>query len=603
MDAPPPKPKSKESPEGLAEVERALSVLQGRHPETERLRREDEERRRERKAKEDAVTSVESRRVRSRRVRIGAGVSAALLVAIVVTVIFRNELARRSVLERATDPYRAMGFVVVESASRAPPVEIAADVPAGCLIATSTGSSRLKLVHPGDSVEGPAPLITCLCDQGHVTVTSDAKTEEGFALLRADANAVGGSQAFAFLPFKPGATGRGDQACSERSLDAWLDARRGAQGTTRPGDPTKLGPVAAVDGATSDAWLAREPSRAKLRDQGFVVTAMMRPNAPFTAVDVPANTCLIVVSENASDKPSIRLRGGALAVGPAAGVGWCTSAEAIVVAQRERTGSSGGEIAVLTVPTSRVGGLFGLREVAARSGLSIGATSVAANDFGWTAKSLLVASAIPEHLVSVANTPDLGTDSAGGAETEARIVALAVDKPHMIAADTPADVFSFCEPALDTATETVCVFSGAQKWRVQGSEALGGIARSKLPFWLFALQGLSEPLVLKLETQLLALARRLRRDGFEPTTIEAVTELDKGAEVLGRANEDAMVALALAPTPPWVMPYTDGPAWTIDEEPRIVPIRPLERVVVMSTTKTLPPKATRRTVVFRRTRR
>src|SRR5690606_25106116 len=126
------------------------------------------------------------------------------------------------------------------------------------------------------------------------------------------------------------------------------------------------------------------------------------------------------------------------------------------------------------------------------------------------------------------------------------------------------------------------------------------VARAALPFWLFALEGVSEPAALKLETQLVSLARRLRRDGFEATTIEAVTELDHGAEILGRAGEDAFVAIGLAPHAPWVFPYSDGPAWTIDGEPRVVPIRPLERVTVRATTRKLPPKATRRTVVFRR---
>lgn len=583
MAAPPPNPKSKAAPEGLAEVERALSVLQGRHPETERLRREDEERRRARTAKAAAVTSVETRRVRTRRFGIGAAASAALLVAIVVTVLFRKELARRSGIERATDAYRAMGFVVVASASSAAPIKVEADVPAGCLIATSTSGSRVKLAHLGGAVEGTAPVIACLCDQSHVVVTSEATGEEGLALLRAEANTVGGSRAFAFLPFKPGTIGRTDQACADATLDAWLDAR--ADGSAGP----KVEPA-------NDTWLG-EPSRAKLRDVGFVVSAFVKPGVPFTAVDLAAGTCMLALSEKARDNVVIRLRGGAVVASSSTGsVGFCTSSQARVLAERESS-SPGGPLVVLTAPAARVGGLYGLREVAESARLPLGAAHVNAGDLGWSAKNLLVASAIPEHLVTVANTPELGSDA------DARVVALAVETPGMITADTPADVFSFCEPSLDTATSSVCVFSGAQKWQTDGARAVGGIARSKLPFWLFAFQGVSEPVVLKLETQLLTLARRLRRDGFEPTTIEAVTEVEKGAEVLGRANEDAMVVLSLSASPPWVIPFTDGPAWTIDGEPRIVAIRPLERVVVTGTTKTLPPKAKRRTVVFRRTRR
>jgi hypothetical protein len=181
-------------------------------------------------------------------------------------------------------------------------------------------------------------------------------------------------------------------------------------------------------------------------------------------------------------------------------------------------------------------------------------------------------------------------------------VALSAEKPNLLVPELPPDVFSFCDPSLAKSTATLCVFSGSQKWRVDGAETIGGIARAKAPFWLFGLQDVNEPAALKVQTELIALARKLRRDGFEPTTIEAVTELDKGAEVLGRAKEDGMVAFALAPVAPFVFPYTDGPAWRVDGEPRVIPIKPLERVTVSASTKTLPPKAQRRTVVFRRHR-
>jgi hypothetical protein len=207
---------------------------------------------------------------------------------------------------------------------------------------------------------------------------------------------------------------------------------------------------------------------------------------------------------------------------------------------------------------------------------------------------MLLASSIPESLITTANAPDLGTDP------EARIVALSVEKPNSVQSDTAADVFSFCEPPLDRALATTCIFSGAQKWRASGSQTVAGVAHAKLPFWLFGLQDVADPAGLKIATELLALARELRLDGFEPTTIEAVTELDKGAEVLGRVNEDAMVAVGLVPTAPWVVPYTDGPAWSLEGEPRVVPIKPLERVTLTVVGKPVPPKSVRRTVVFRR---
>jgi len=596
MAAPPPKPKPKQTPEDLAEVERALSVLHGRHPEHERVRREDEEKRAHRKAELDAESTLETQRIRSRRALVGVGIAAVGVVVVAGGVFVRSELARRGRIEEASEPYRPMGFAVVETSSRGEPSTIEANVPAGCLLVTSSTSSmngeKVRLAHAGGAVEGPAPLLTCLCEGGHVSVSADAKGGDGLTLLTAEASMLGGSRAFAFLPFKPGTMGQSDQACAEGSLDAWLDEKRWMQeasaGAARP--------LAPVDAAASQRWLAADSKRAALRGAGFDLRAMLKPDAPFAVVEVPAESCVFLAVENPDDKPTLRMKGGALAVGPAAGnAAWCTSAEASVLAQRE----GAGELAVLIAPAARVGGLAGVREMTARAGMTLGAATVPAGDRGWSAKQVLLASAIPESLITLANAPDLGGDP------EARIVAVSVERPKTLVAETPPDVFSFCEPQLDTAFATVCAFSGPQKWRVDGADVVAGVARAKHPFWLFGLQGVNEPMALKMETQLVNLARRLRREGFEPTTIEGVTELDKGVEILGRANEDAIVALALAPTAPWVFPYTDRPdaTWNLESEPRIIPIKPLERITLTATTKTLAPKATRRTVVFRRQHR
>lgn len=587
MAAPPPKPKSKQTPEDLAEVERALSVLQGRHPEHERVRREDEESRARRSAELDAVSTLETRRIRSRRALMVGGVTAVGIVAVAGAVVLRSELARRGRIEEAADPFRAMGFVVVDTSSRGEPSKVAAEVPAGCVLATSSTGANVRIAHAGGAVEGPVPVLTCLCEGGRVTVTGEMKAGEGLALLRMDASAFGGSRAFAFLPFAPGTTGQSDQACAEGSLDAWLDAERWVQES--PAGAAH--PSAAVTPAAGERWLTADPRRAALRSAGFDLRAIVRPEAPFAVVEVAAESCVLLVASRPDDRPSLRLKGGTLAVGPAPGnTLWCTAAAALVLAQRE----GAGELGVLSAPAARMGGLAGAREASARAELPIGAATVPAGDRGWSARQVLLASGIPETLITSADAPDLGGDA------EARIVALSLEKPGALVADLPPDVFSFCEPALDKALSTVCVFSGPQKWRADGAGTVAGLARAKHPFWLFGLQGVNEPAALKAETQLVNLARRLRREGFEPTTIEAVTDLDRGAEVLGRANEDAIVAFALAPVAPWVFPYTDGPAWGLEGEPRIVPIAPLERVTVTGVSKSLPPKAIRRTVVFRR---
>jgi hypothetical protein len=551
MAAPPPK---KPQPEGLAEVERALSVLQGRHPEHERARREDQERRTARQAEIEARATLESKRLLKRRLIVGAGVGVGLVVAVTLIVFFKAELARRARLEQAADPYRAMGFAVVETSSR----KLDAPTEAGCLLAVTTTPSDVRLQMGEAVVEGASPLLTCTCEAGTVSASSSA---EGIVILRAETAAIGGSRAFPFLPFAPRTAGATDSACAETSLDKWIEAKRYQTAETREHVRALVPPSGAPD--------ARFPS--------FKQLSILKREAPFVVVEGPPNACVLLVPK-ASDRFAVRAKtlGWSFGNEPA---GFCTpSATTFLV---ERQGDTG-DIEVFVAPADLIGGTAGLRELNAKAVLVDA-------DRGWDAKQLLVASAIPEAIISAATAPDIALDP------EARIVALSLQAPRAIASDAPDGVYSFCDPPIDRAMHAVCAFSGPQRWH----GPTGGIARAKLPFWLFGMQNVAEPAALKIETQLLALARRLRREGFEPTTMEALTETDKGAEVLGRANEDAIVVVGLAPTAPWAFPLSDGPAWTLDQSPRIVPIAPLARVQ-LTTGQKLPPKAARRTVVFRR---
>lgn len=527
---------------------------------------------------------------------MGAGGAVVFAIAIVGAMLFRSEVARRGRLEQASDPYRAMGFTLVETSSRGEPSKLEASVPAGCILATSTVTgAKIKVTHAGGAVEGPGPVVLCLCEGEQVKVSAEGVGPgEGVTLVRTDASTIGGSSAFPFLPFKPGATAVADGACADASLDAWVDAKKFSRDPSSPSSP-----VASIDADASAKWLAADPKRAALASVGMAPAGVLKKGQPFAVLDVPAETCVLVANE--SDEIGLRLKGGEYAVPKSRGnLGWCTSAATTVLVQRAGSAAAGAAVTIAAGPAARVGGLYGLREVASSAGLGIDAASVSVEDHGWSAKQTLVASSIPETLITVASSRDIGSDP------EARIVALSTTKPNAFVPETPPDTYSFCDPLLATSTSSVCVFSGSQKWRIEGADAAGGLARAKPPFWLFALQGVNEPNALKIETTLISLARRLRRERFEPTTLDAVTELDKGAEVLGRANEDAIVAVGLAPTEPWVIPYTNGPAWSIDGSTpvAIVPIKPLERVVVNAITapgsKPLPPKNTRRTIVFRR---
>ncbi len=572
MASPPPKPKK--GPDDLAEVERALSVLKGRHPEHERLTREDEEKRKVRAAEMAKTARDEGVKERARRNWVLVIALPAVALATFIGFLFHREISRRGRIEQATDPFRAMGFVVVETSPARANDQLETQLEPGCALAVSTSKGSIKIARGASTAEGEGPALFCTCTSEKVTLASNVESGGGLALLRIDAAALGGTKAVPFAPIKPSTLLRTDDACAEASLDAWIEAKR------YPRKPK------------GDGWLGADPKRKPLAVAGFHVLGEASAGDPFTVVDVPKGNCLVATSDAAGDKIGLRVKGGEMVVALTAGtVGRCAEGEGTISVVREGTG----EVTVLAAPAATLGGLFGLREVLRETGITPAAADVPAKDRPWDARQVLLASQISEALVSTAAAPDVPNDD------QPRVVTLSFETPNALTPDLPDDVYSYCDPTLDAkVVDALCVFSGPQRWKPSSGEAIGGLARAKLPSWLFALHGITDPVALKGMTQTFALARRATREGFVPTTLEALTEQANGVEVLGRTGEDAVFVIGVAPDPPFVYPLTDGPVWTLDGAPRVVPIKPLERITFTTGGKPLPPIAKRRTIVFRR---
>jgi hypothetical protein len=505
--------------------------------------------------------------------------------AVLAGVLFRDEVDRRGRIEQASDSYRAMGFTILETSGRGSPGTLEGTTDKGCLVAVSTGDAPIKVARPSsEPIEGKGPVVFCTCATEKVTVTSKVGKEGGLALLRIDAVAIGGSKAFAFLPFKPGTAARADDACAEQSLDTWIDAKR---------YPAAAGP--------NETWRKEDPKRAAaLEGAGFKAIGGVAADRPFAVVELPKESCVLAVGKP-GDVLSLRMKGGATPIANAdSSFAWCATGDLTAVVERAQHASAG-PVTVIAAPASGVGGTAGLDEVLEAAGMKLGEKAIAVppTDHAWNAKQLLVASAVPEGLVTLASAPEIPADN------DARLASVSFGSPNALVAEPAAEVFSFCEPLLtDKSMDAMCVFSGKHAWKISSSEAVGGVARAKLPFWLFGLQDANEPAAMKVAAELVTFTRRMKREGFEPTTMEAMTETPNGVEVLGRMNEDAVIALGLAPAPPWIFPYADDAksTWTITTgEPRIVPVKTLEKVKLVSTAKgALPSKETRRSVVYRR---
>ncbi len=494
---------------------------------------------------------------------------------VLIGILQQRERSRRERIDAVSWSLAPYGFRIVETSLRGSTGFVEATVEPGCMLAVSTSDKPLTIVsNQGSNVAAPSSLF-CTCTKDRIAITSPVGGQGGIALLRMDTAKIGGSRAFPFTDFKPTSTLVLDEACRDASLDAWI-AR------TQP-----LNSVAEGD------WLAAAPARAPLKDARFGVIATGNADLPFVVVFVQQDDCLLATST--VDEPvSFRRLGhvssfaeGAQSIGLCAQVGGT-----LVVAHGGK-----GVLTVLSTWARMVGGSMGMRELAAQAGLRLSTVALAGADRAWDAKQFLLSSAIPDGWVKTASAPDVAP------QPNARIVALSLETPHALVADLAPDVHSACAPPIDDKTrETLCIFSGPQRWRSPGTGdgVVGSLARAELPFWMDSMRTVKDPAALAGLLKLIGLARALTRQGFVPTTLEAVTELPNGVEVLGRTGEDAVVAVGVGPSEPWVYPLSEDATWDLDGPPPIAMLKPLEKAMLVTTLKKLPAVPTRRTVVFRR---
>jgi hypothetical protein len=556
---------------GLDEVERAISVLDGRHPEHERTRRETVAAAEARRHVLDKEAAAGTRR-RRRRIVVVLANAAALGVAVVVGWrLLARAHALRALLEHEEAPFLAVGLAEIASNELTARATLEADAPgSSCFVALATdGAVRVR--EDTMSLEGQRTAGWCTCAPGRVVLETTGTG--GLSLMRIDARAIGGPLARPWAPFSPSAWGDTSTDCGEASLDDWIGDHHA--------------PSSAVD----EAWLVASPARALLKRAGFRVVSRVDPAHPFGVVESTAGECMIAVAV-AGDLLSLRLTGGLRPIAGAPGaIAWCDGSAATTTVWRD----GHGEAIVIAAPGVRIGGLLGARECAESAGLHLTpqATWLRDADLGWSASSLLRASTLSD-----VTTSELTTEPG---EPDRRVAALALSAAARVES-APTDVVVACDPSRESSPAErtrVCASAGPVAWwrRTEGPVFA---ARAPLPLWLSTLASHAEPDAVARIPEVLALARRLAREGFEPTVLEGVVELSDGVRVVGRAGENAIVALGLAPKSPWVFPYTDGVPWDLGDTPRAVDLQPGTAVKLVASPAPSSPIDKRRTVVFRR---
>ncbi|HEY1695980.1 MAG TPA: hypothetical protein VGG39_27625 [Polyangiaceae bacterium] len=556
-------------PKDLDEVERALSVLQGRHPEHERSRRETLAAAAERREVLAGELAARSRKRRRRAIVLGVIVVALGAVAVVGWKVASRARAIRSALGVAEAPFVGHGMKEVVSNELSAASRIEADAAAGsCFVAVATNGT-VHAQQGTTDVTGTGSAGWCTCEAGHVSVEGETG---GLALLRIDARELGGPLARPWSSIAAGAWADVSAECSEATLDGWIADHR-------------------WHGAGGDAaWLDSAPMRAPLKSAGVHVLPGIEASKPFAVVDVAGSDCVVALSET-QEELSVREAGGARRIAHARGaLAWCSSTPETVSVWRVGKGP----VVILAASSARIGGLLGTRECLGLAGIHVAAdaTWLRDGDLAWEATTVLRASGL-----AGAKTAELPAEPG---PTTTDVTALVRSPATRVAAE-PAGVVVACDPGLDLADERsiVCASAGPVSWWRRG-DAPGAVARAPLPFWLSQLETHHEPDAIARIPELLSLARLLARDGFEPTVLEGVTELPEGVRVVGRAGEDAMVAVGLLPKAPWVIPYTDGVAWDLGDTPRIVALQPGLAVKLVASPPPNSPPDKRRTIVFRR---
>jgi hypothetical protein len=566
---PPPPPRKSD----LDEVERAISVLGGHHPEHERSRRETMAAAEKRAAELATELEQSARRRRRRALVIGANVAALSVAALVTWRLVSRAHGIREALTQDEAPFLGQGLEEVASNQLTGRGVLEADAPGSSCFVALTTSGRVRVQLQGRSIEGGRSVGWCGCEPGHVRVdVSGEQGAPGLALLRVDAKTIGGPLARAWVPFHPEVWGDVGGECADATLDAWIGDHKW--------------PKPSLDAKVLDSL----PGGDTLRSAGFRLVSMAAPDATFVVVEADADQCLLAIAKQGA--MSLRATGGARLVERADGaMAWCASQPATTSVWP--SAAAGAAVMVLSAPAPRVGGLLGTVDCARDAGYSVATSArwLAEADAAWDAAAILRASA----LVGVTSGPLPETPGA----RDTRVAALVV--PHGRAAWDPPDATRACLPPPGDGTtfdESVCVFaSPVALWKRVDSS--GASARAPLPVWLSSLATRDEPDAIARIPELLALARQLSRMGFEPTVLEGVTELKDGVRVVGRAGEDAVVAVGLAPKRPWVFPYTDKVPWDLGDAARVVPLSPGTTVTLTTSPAPEVPVDRRRTVIFR----
>jgi hypothetical protein len=587
--------------EQLIEVARAEALLNQRDPDqaarvvrAQFTHQGTEGERRQRAAVVDSAVRKGARARRKRRLRVAVTAAVVIAAAIPLGRLLLQENDRAGVIEvglgTLAKPAAQLGFREQKSWLDVPAAGISFAMPAdtcATLVAVREGASEalpLEIDRENATrISAPGGVMWCGCEAEKVTVTIPGAGTGGprhaLRWMSAAVGTVGGVDVLTTQSTAPYrlVVDAAARACADAGFRTWAELRG-------------HGDVGALEARR--AGVATE-----LAADGFEGAGLLTPEQRFGVVRAEKGRCYLAAPEAGPSEVTLRAPDGARLVGGAKGaVAWCAHA-ADGVFSLWRAEKATAPVVLMSAPADRVGGVTGVRAAARRHGLREVQVALLPEDLAKDARASLAAATVAPTSIDESDPTGLPGKS------EHSVVAFALREKVAMLPEVRPVVPTGCQPELEATAPLrtfLCAETRAQVWHPGGDARQQGAAEGPLPYWLGIFGGATDEGALRAAATLMLFAQRMTLLGYEPTTSDGVKDSPEGGVLSGWVGKGDVVAVGISRAKPWMVPLTDGPAWTLEGPLRVLQIAVGATKTVRGAARLAADPKDRRVVAWRR---
>jgi hypothetical protein len=501
----------------------------------------------------------------------------------------RRNQALQLRLDKRAESLGNRGFVPLKEWLDVPPAGVIASVErdtcSAVLAATEDdpGDTPIEVQRERtDPSTGHGGLVFCSCDAEQITIKVPDRGEKRTAvrLLNSRMADNGGVEVLLASSLSNFTIIDDDlsRGCAPHALEAWTkNPSHGAMGVINP-----------KENSAASAYLR----------EGMIGEGMVDSKVAFVALHAKAQSCYLAATISKNSMIYLRAPNGTrFDDKPASAIAFCTYGSDVALSIWRDKGQPS-DIAVLRAPALKVGGSAGTRAVAMRNGHADARAILLPDDLTDDAKASLLSSTVQESTLVVANENGLP------GKLDDRVAAFSLAQSASFLPEVSPRVPTVCLPSFavsDGFRAFTCAQQHTQIWKANGNKQNQGAVEGRLPFWLSVLSDQSDAAALEATVRALAFAQRMTLLGFEPSTVDGVTDQPTGATVMGRPGKTEVVAVGITRSKPYLFPLSpSGATWALDSPIPIAPLAEGKTISLRSRASLGSDKASRRVVVFRR---